>query len=234
MQSRHVLSGIVLAAAIILSGLPAFAHSTADVFAPVRDARGLPVRSMLSGQCVLTSWPGPDGRCLGLRREIALEDRTVYFEFNKSNLTAEATAKLDSLMGILRDTPDVQSLSIVGYADRIGSVAYNEQLSKKRAISVRDYLTSQGFKNVSVARVRWFGEQHPATKCPNGLARPELIECLQPDRRVEVEVNYVRTVRTMPDGSTAPVHHKKKVKKAPAVTTTAPASPTPSKETPKK
>lgn len=121
MQSRHVLSGVVFAAALILSGLPALAHSTADVFAPVRDARGVPVRSMLSGQCVLTSWPGPDGRCLGLRREIALEDRTVYFEFNKSSLTAEATGKLDSLMGILRDTPDVQSLSIVGYADRIGS-----------------------------------------------------------------------------------------------------------------
>ncbi|HVY12507.1 MAG TPA: OmpA family protein [Alphaproteobacteria bacterium] len=199
---RVALSGIVLTV-LMLCSLQASAHSTADVFAPVRDARGQPVRSLLSGQCVLTAWPGPDSQCLGMRREIALEDRTVYFEFNKSNLTPEAQAKLDSLAGILRNEQGVQSLSIVGYADRIGSQSYNQALSKKRAVSVRDYLIAQGFRKVEVAKVRWFGEDHPATKCPNNLGREDLIACLQPDRRVEVEVNYVKSVPAMR-------HHKKK------------------------
>jgi hypothetical protein len=84
MKSRHLLSGVVFAAVLALFGLPASAHNNSDVFAAVHDVRGAPVRSMLSGQCVLTRWPGSDAECLGMRREIALEDRTVYFDLLNS------------------------------------------------------------------------------------------------------------------------------------------------------
>ncbi len=206
MQFRHVaLCGIALSAALTLSA-PAQAHNNGDAFSPVRDARGAPVRSMLSNQCVLTRWPGMEGECLGTYRHIALEDRTVYFEFNKAYLTPKAKAKLDSLTGILRNEKNIKSLSIVGYADRIGSRKYNAALSKKRALSVRAYLRSQGFNNVNVARIRWLGEDRPTTSCPGDLTRGELIACLQPDRRVEVEVNYEQTVL----GGKKKTYYKKK------------------------
>lgn len=221
MQSRHVVLSAIFAAALVFCGLPAFAHNNSDVFAAVRDVRGQPVRSMLSGQCVLTSWAGSDAECLGMRRGISLEERTVYFEFNKSNLTSEAQGKLDSLAGILHNEQDVQSLSIIGYADRIGSKSYNEALSKRRALSVRDYLIAQGFKNVSVAKVRWFGEDRPSTHCADNLQRAELIACLQPDRRVEVEVNYMKTTRMG--------HKAKKVVMPMASGKTAPAKAAPKK-----
>jgi outer membrane protein OmpA-like peptidoglycan-associated protein len=217
MKSRVFLSGLVLAGALILSSLPASAHNSADMFSPVRDVRGNPVRSLLSGQCVLTHWSGSDGECLGMRREIALEDRTVYFDFNKSELTSEGRNKLDGLTNILRGDKDVKSLSIVGYADRIGSRDYNASLSKKRAMTVRDYLIAQGFPKVDLAKLRWFGKDRPSAKCDADLAREDMIACLQPDRRVEVEVNYVKTVKTSA---------KKAVKKK------APAAP--AKEAPKK
>lgn len=229
MQSRNLLSGIVLAALIAVGCLPAFAHNSSDVFAAVRDVRGQPVRSMLSGQCVLTVWPGNNPDCLGMHREIALADRTVYFEFNKYNLTPEATAKLDSLSNLLRGDKDVKSLSIVGYADRIGSRSYNEQLSKKRAMSVRDYLIAQGFPKVELAKVRWFGKDHPSAKCPGKMSREDLIACLQPDRRVEVEVNYVKTV-VHTDG----VKHHRMKKKAAAPAGTALAAPAKPAAAPKK
>jgi outer membrane protein OmpA-like peptidoglycan-associated protein len=195
MKSRVLLSGLVLAA-LTFASVPALAHNSSDMFSPVRDVRGNPVRSLLSGQCVLTHWSGSDGECLGMRREIALEDRTVYFDFNKSDLTNEGRNKLDSLANILRGDKDVKSLSIVGYADRIGSRDYNASLSKKRAMTVRDYLIAQGFPKVELAKLRWFGKDRPSAKCDADLAREDLIACLQPDRRVEVEVNYVKTVKT--------------------------------------
>ena len=49
-------------------------------------------------------------------------------------------ARLDTLANVLKSDQSVKEAKIVGYADRIGSVSYNEQLSQKRAETVRDYL----------------------------------------------------------------------------------------------
>lgn len=124
------------------------------------------------------------------RMTIAQDERSVYFDFDKATLTDEARAKLDSLAGKLTSDDQVKRANISGYADRIGTRSYNEQLSKKRAETVRRYLVSRGFIKGQVAQTKWLGESVPVTQCPDDLSREALIQCLQQDRRVEVEIEY--------------------------------------------
>jgi outer membrane protein OmpA-like peptidoglycan-associated protein len=85
---------------------------------------------------------------------------------------------------------DIRGVSVVGYADRIGSEKYNEKLSKRRAKVVEGFLQENGYLNTTIAKTRWLGESVPITECPSGLGRAALIKCLQKDRRVTVEMQY--------------------------------------------
>jgi OOP family OmpA-OmpF porin len=83
-------------------------------------------------------------------------------------------------------------VTVEGYTDRIGSAAYNQKLSERRAQAVKDYLVSPG--GVDAARISAIGkgESDPVTKvvaCPDRKTSPKLIACLQADRRVDVEVS---------------------------------------------
>ena len=110
----------------------------------------------------------------------------TLFDFDKAVLKPEGMAKLDKLAaeaGALK----LEVILAVGHTDRIGSAAYNQKLSEKRAAAVKQYLVSKG---VEANRVytEGKGESQPVTKGCNQKSRKALIECLQPDRRVEIEV----------------------------------------------
>lgn len=173
--------------------------NAADHFDVVRDERGVIVHNTF-GNCVRTRWisakdacgPVPVQQVQTQRRSfIAKDERTVYFQFDKSNLTPEAAAKIDHLSKTLRSDEQVKQARIVGYADRIGNTDYNEALSQRRAESVRKQLSQNGVVTAQKTEVRWLGETVPVTNCPDSLGRTKLIECLQKDRRVEVEVDYL-------------------------------------------
>jgi OOP family OmpA-OmpF porin len=87
------------------------------------------------------------------------------------------------------------SISVEGYTDRKGSDAYNQTLSGERANSVKDYLVTNGKIDPTKISAVGKGESAPVTKpedCSDKLPRAQLITCLQPDRRVEVEVTGTR------------------------------------------
>src|SRR5260221_9828432 len=67
----------------------------------------------------------------------------VLFDFNKYTLKPEARERLAKISGIVAAYPDLK-LDIEGHTDAIGSDAYNQTLSEKRAESVRGYLVSSG------------------------------------------------------------------------------------------
>jgi OOP family OmpA-OmpF porin len=117
----------------------------------------------------------------------------VLFDFNKAQLKDEGKRKLDELAAQIKDAK-VEEIVVVGHADRIASEAYNQKLSEARAQSVKDYLAERGAKtNVITAQGK--GEAAPVTgdQCKK-MAGKKLIECLQPDRRVEIEVLGSRDV----------------------------------------
>ena len=112
----------------------------------------------------------------------------ALFDFDKAVLKPEGKAKLDDLAAKSKQVK-LEVILAVGHTDRLGSDAYNQKLSERRAAAVKTYLVSKG---VEANRVytEGKGEKQPVTgtKCNTVKNRKALIECLQPDRRVEVEV----------------------------------------------
>lgn len=109
---------------------------------------------------------------------------TELFAFDKSELRMPQT-KLDEIAQLLNNNTQTNHVVITGYTDRIGSRAYNQKLSERRANAVRDYLVSKG---VSADRLfpEGKGEDNPLVTCTE-KGRKALIVCLEPNRRVEVE-----------------------------------------------
>jgi len=117
----------------------------------------------------------------------------TLFDFNKSAIRPSGAAALDDLVGKLKPI-DLETIIAIGYTDRIGSKAYNLKLSARRAEAVKAYLVSKG---VPAKRIyaEGKGKQNPVTRpgqC-RGRKSAKVIKCLQPDRRVEIEVVGTRT-----------------------------------------
>jgi OOP family OmpA-OmpF porin len=116
------------------------------------------------------------------------------FSFDASSIRPEGKAALDTFARQLNDTRfDV--ITVEGHTDRLGSRAYNQRLSQKRAESVKAYLVSAG--RLSPAKISTVGKgsSEPVTKsgdCVGSKRSDKLVSCLQPDRRVEVEVDGTR------------------------------------------
>ncbi|WP_395322062.1 OmpA family protein [Variovorax sp. UC74_104] len=115
----------------------------------------------------------------------------ALFAFDRSSapdMLPKGRGELDALARALQGQEmQVQSLTITGHTDRLGDEAYNEQLGLRRANTVRDYLKGAG---VGVPMdVRSMGEREPVTRdCMGAQRTPRLIACLQPDRRVVVDI----------------------------------------------
>ena len=113
---------------------------------------------------------------------------TGFFEFNKATLTNEAKGTLDKeVVAKLRDFGQIRYIIVNGHADRLGSAQYNQKLSERRADAVRAYLVSKGADAAQVETLG-FGKTTPVKSCPDQKDRKGLIECLQPNRRVVVEI----------------------------------------------
>ncbi|AUX72313.1 porin OmpA [Erwinia pyrifoliae] len=124
----------------------------------------------------------------------------VLFTFNKANLKPEGQQALDQLYTQLSNLdPKDGSVVVLGYTDRIGSEQYNQKLSEKRAQSVVDYLVSKGIPSNKIS-ARGEGESNPVTgnTCDSVKGRAALIDCLSPDRRVEIQVKGIKDVVTQP------------------------------------
>jgi OOP family OmpA-OmpF porin len=114
----------------------------------------------------------------------------VLFDFDQSVLRPGETPKLDELTAKLKGRA-FDGVSVVGHADQIGTDAYNLGLSGERAEAVRAYLVGKGVDAGSI-RTEARGEREAVTgeACKNqGRKR---IDCLQPDRRVEVTLAAAR------------------------------------------
>ena len=115
----------------------------------------------------------------------------VLFAFDKAELKPEGMKKIDDIASRLKGA-NVQMINATGHADRIGPDKYNQQLSEKRAAAVKEYLAQKGVETSKV-RSEGRGKSDPVTgeQC-KGLSGTKLISCLEPDRRVDIEVRGER------------------------------------------
>ena len=119
-------------------------------------------------------------------------DASALFAFDTHELRPEGRAALDDFVGRLKGAT-LGMIRAVGHADRLGSEAYNQILSEDRAEAVKAYLVGKGIEPERV-RAEGRGVAQPVTKpgeCIGGRSA-QVIACLQPDRRVAIEVAGTR------------------------------------------
>ena len=127
------------------------------------------------------------------RRRVSFTAESL-FGFDKSQLRPEGQAALDGFARELEGTR-FDSISVEGHTDRLGSSTYNQTLSLQRADAVKGYLVSKGRVDPMKIQSVGQGETQPVTKpedCKGNRQTPALVSCLQPDRRVEIEVTGTR------------------------------------------
>ena len=94
-------------------------------------------------------------------KEVILEP--IYFEFNKSNITAEGAAELDKLIAVMNEYPNMVIFA-KSHTDSRGSDKYNMNLSDRRAKSTVQYLISKGIAKDRISG-QGFGESEPKVAC---------------------------------------------------------------------
>ena len=122
-------------------------------------------------------------------------DADTLFDFDKAALRPAGRDALDGFISKLRDVSP-ETIMAIGHTDRIGTERYNQRLSEQRVASVKAYMVSKG---VEPGRVytEGKGETQPVTKAGDcaGPKSAKVIACLQPDRRVDIEVIGTKIVR---------------------------------------
>jgi OOP family OmpA-OmpF porin len=112
----------------------------------------------------------------------------ALFDYDKAVLRPEGKKSLDDLVAKSKSL-NLEVIIAVGHTDRLGSDAYNQKLSEKRAAAVKTYLVSKGVEANKVY-TEGKGEKQPKTgaTCKGDKKSKALIQCLQPDRRVDIEI----------------------------------------------
>jgi OOP family OmpA-OmpF porin len=123
----------------------------------------------------------------------------ALFDFDKAVLKPEGKTAIDTeVISKLSQVTQLELVLVTGHTDRIGTQAYNQKLSERRADAVRDYLVSKGIAKNKIETLGMGKTQPvPGVVCnqPYPKERKALIACLAPNRRVEVEVKGNMTVK---------------------------------------
>lgn len=125
----------------------------------------------------------------------------ALFDFDKAELRPDARAALDDLVRQSKSL-NLEVEIAVGHTDRLGSTAYNQRLSERRAQAVKDYLVAQGIPANRIYS-EGKGKAQPVKDCTD-RNRSALITCLQPNRRVEVELVGTRETSDAARGASSP------------------------------
>ena len=119
---------------------------------------------------------------------------SALFKFDKNaqtDLLDSGKAQLDDLakraLGVYSA---IESISLIGYTDRLGSDVYNAQLSQGRADTVKAYLESKGLMTKYTTANK--GAADPIVECVGKVKTAKLVDCLQPNRRVEILITGVK------------------------------------------
>jgi OOP family OmpA-OmpF porin len=113
---------------------------------------------------------GPDGCPV----PVTIDLRGVNFDFDKSTLRPDAVAILNEAIEVLKKYPELK-VEVAGHTDSIGTDAYNQKLSERRAKAVYDYLTSNGIDAGRLVGPHGYGESRPIAPNtnPDGSDNPE-------------------------------------------------------------
>ncbi|MFX3622432.1 MAG: outer membrane protein OmpA [Limnobacter sp.] len=214
MKKMSTLTQVLMAMAIGTASTAAMAHTTdkgEGLSGYVVDGSGKVVKDG-SGECIRTSYftaalaiqecdpdlipkkpapapvaapaPAPEPAPTPVITKVSLE-ADAYFDFDKATLKQGGKDRIDSEIAKLGQV-DLNSVIAIGHTDSIGSDAYNQKLSERRAQAVKDYMVSKGVAADRI-QIKGMGESQPVAdnKTREGRAK---------NRRVEIEFNATQKV----------------------------------------
>jgi OOP family OmpA-OmpF porin len=137
--------------------------------------------------------PPPDAPLPPAASRVTL-DADALFDFDQSVLRSDGQLALDDFAGKVKDM-HAQMFTVYGYTDRLGTDEYNQGLSERRVDTVKSYLVAKGVDSTNM-HAEGKGNSDPITKAGecDGAENARVIACLQPDRRVEIEVTGTAAV----------------------------------------
>ncbi|MBB3240714.1 outer membrane protein OmpA-like peptidoglycan-associated protein [Pseudomonas sp. Tn43] len=126
--------------------------------------------------------PAPVVEEVAVVKEEVIVIRDVHFQFDSAKLTAADKDVLNTIATRLKQESSSAQLTVTGHTDSVGSDAYNQKLSDRRAHSVVEYLIDQGVPRSSFVSVTGAGESQPVAdnKTADGRAM---------NRRTEIKIN---------------------------------------------
>ena len=117
---------------------------------------------------------------------------TIYFDLDRSDLSAEARSTLDAKLGVLASTPEIR-IRVAGHTDERGSDEYNIALGQRRAAAAKRYLVQRGIDTNRID-ITSFGEERPmCTDSREG--------CWSQNRRDEFEITSAGVIGRTPESS---------------------------------
>jgi OOP family OmpA-OmpF porin len=124
----------------------------------------------------------------GVSQEKVRLNADLLFDFNQAVLKPEGRAALADVAAQAKQL-QLEVVIVTGHTDRIGGDVYNQRLSERRAATVKGFFVEQGIEADRIY-TEGKGRTQPVTgtACNSINARKALIECLQPDRRVDIEI----------------------------------------------
>ena len=115
----------------------------------------------VSSESIMTiETSGPKDDYINYDSQAVFANATIYFEFDKSNLTSKSIQTLKSAVNALKENSSIK-ITLAGHADERGTREYNLALGQRRAEIVSDYLVLNGIQNQRIT-VKSYGEERPA------------------------------------------------------------------------
>lgn len=191
-------AGVNLFAVSLVFPLGRTSTMRATPVAYVAPAAALPVAPPPTAAAIVETMPAPAPVAAPappppVIKSVSFAAETL-FGFDRSEMRPDGKAVLDTFVKDLTGT-NFDRVNVIGHTDRLGTSAYNQKLSEQRANAVKSYLTSTGKLDASKVSATGQGEASPLTSaadCKGNRPSVKLIACLQPDRRVDMNVTGTR------------------------------------------
>jgi OOP family OmpA-OmpF porin len=126
--------------------------------------------------------------CKPVLETITIQSEAL-FDFDKYTIKGKNNQVLDEAAAKIKEHDDIEFILVTGHTDKIGTDAYNQKLSERRADAVKKYLASHGIKDVRIKSVGK-GESEQVVDCTGVKSNKQIIECLAPNRRVVVDATH--------------------------------------------
>ncbi len=133
--------------------------------------------------------PAPEYEKISLSADVLFK----FDRYREKDMLPSGRAKLDDVADKIKNyiVDTIDHIDLTGHTDRLGSDAYNQRLSERRATTVKGYLVKKGVDGGKISN-KGRGEREPVVQCKGNKATKKLIRCLQPNRRVDVEIHGVK------------------------------------------